>query len=62
MGTVKPKRGGRPRRAFEVERLVVVLPVELKKRLQIEGIETRRTASAIVTEALEQYLRPRRRS
>jgi len=55
--SVTMKRGpGRPPRQEERARLVVLLPPDLKARLQHLAVDERRELSAIVAEALGYYL------
>lgn len=60
-GRKKVGKIGRPKRDDDPQRLVVHLPGALKKRLQHQAIEDRRTAGALITDALEAYLAKRER-
>lgn len=53
-------KGGRPPRAEPAERLIVYLPVDLKRRAEHLAVEERRFVTAIVVDALTAYLRRKR--
>jgi hypothetical protein len=58
--TAKPKRVGRPPREEPAERLVVYLPIPVKRRLEHLAVEERRSLSTLVEHAVEAYLRGKR--
>jgi hypothetical protein len=55
--TPKPKRIGRPPREKPAERLVVYLAVPLKRRLEHRAVDERRPVTALVADAVADYLR-----
>jgi hypothetical protein len=52
--------GGRPPRSEPAERLIVYLPVPLKRTLEHLAVDERTTVTAIVTAAVRSYLARRR--
>lgn len=59
-GTQRARRGpGRPARTDDPQRVAVLLPGELKKKLRIRAFEEGRDMGDLVSDALRDYLRRR---